>query len=447
MNAPTSNLILVLGLLLAASPAHAQQRDASVAPGCTGSSASLCRQTLHDKFLLYAVGTFGPRALCVPLFPASSRMAFPPDRYPRDWRQGLPALGRNYADRFAAQTSFQTARFATSAILHEDLLYHRSASKSPLVRAGHAVVYSFVRNGGHPWIDRSALHMHNSILNTPLAGLSGRSLLSSLSALTAAGLIDAPFVAGALGSARSLGRLAVQAPSAEGTWSAVKVEGAIPEELNGELYRVAPGQKTNHGIELRHFFDGDAFLVKYRLREGKATVSARFVATPERDDETATGRMLYSEFGTLAPAPAKGRKNQPSINVIIKQRVGTAGRVADTGRVVVECGQTAGCIVAPGGVRKCCAPQPMAVLPEPVALTRSAPSPTAVLSVPVVLGGSAPNPALKLPDPSFGVQISVPAPLNRIFPLKVKLPSTRALPLTSSFVAGVVVPIPTFPLD
>jgi len=194
--------------------------------------------------------------------------------------------------------------------------------------------------------------MHNSILNTPLAGLSGRSLLSSLSALTAAGLIDAPFVAGALGSARSLGRLAVQAPSAEGTWSAVKVEGAIPEELNGELYRVAPGQKTNHGIELRHFFDGDAFLVKYRLREGKATVSARFVATPERDDETATGRMLYSEFGTLAPAPAKGRKNQPSINVIIKQRVGTACRVADTGRVVVECGQTAGCIVAPGGVRK-----------------------------------------------------------------------------------------------
>ena len=158
--------------------------------------------------------------------------------------------------------------------------------------------------------------MHNSILNTPLAGLSGRSLLSSLSALTAAGLIDAPFVAGALGSARSLGRLAVQAPSAEGTWSAVKVEGSIPEELNGELYRVAPGQKTNHGIELRHFFDGDAFLVKYRLREGKATVSARFVATPERDDETATGRMLYSEFGTLAPAPAKGRKNQPSINVI-----------------------------------------------------------------------------------------------------------------------------------
>src|ERR1022692_1739958 len=143
MNAPNCN-ILALGLLLAASPVHAQQRDPSIAPQCTRSSASFCRQTLHDKFLSYAVGTFGPRALFVPLFPASYLMAFPPDRYPRDWREGLPALGRNYADQFAAQTSFQTARFATSAILHEDLLYHRSASKSALVRAGHALVYSFV---------------------------------------------------------------------------------------------------------------------------------------------------------------------------------------------------------------------------------------------------------------------------------------------------------------
>jgi carotenoid cleavage dioxygenase-like enzyme len=45
-------------------------------------------------------------------------------------------------------------------------------------------------------------------------------------------------------------------------------------------------------------------------------VSARFVETPERLEEAATGTMLYNEFGTLAPAPGKGGKNQPSINVI-----------------------------------------------------------------------------------------------------------------------------------
>jgi hypothetical protein len=99
----------------------------------------------------YAIDTFGPRALFVPLFPASYFMAFPPDRYPRDWRKGLPALGRNCADQFAAQVSLQTARFATSAILHEDPRYHHSASKHPLLRAGHALAYSFVdkSDSGH----------------------------------------------------------------------------------------------------------------------------------------------------------------------------------------------------------------------------------------------------------------------------------------------------------
>jgi hypothetical protein len=34
-----------------------------------------------------------------------------------------------------------------------------------------------------------------------------------------------------------------------------------------------------------------------------------------------------------------------------------------------------------------------------------------------------------------------------MLPLKLRLPSTCASPLTSSFAAGIVVPIPTFPLD
>ena len=158
--------------------------------------------------------------------------------------------------------------------------------------------------------------MRNSRLNIPLPALSRRSFLLSLSELTAAGLIEPQLVAGVLAGKRDLGRLAVQPPSAEGTWSSIKVEGSIPNDLNGTLYRVAPGQKMNHGVQLRHFFDGDALLVKYRLREGKATVSARFVETPERIEESAAGSMLYNEFGTLAPAPARGFKNQPSVNVI-----------------------------------------------------------------------------------------------------------------------------------
>jgi hypothetical protein len=123
---------------------HIQPLHPSVTSRCVPPRSSLCRETLHDKFVSFAVGTVGPRALFVPLFPAAYLMAFPPDHYPRDWRQGIPALGRNYGDQLAAQVSFETARFSTGVILHEDLRYHHSACKNPLMRVGHALSYSFV---------------------------------------------------------------------------------------------------------------------------------------------------------------------------------------------------------------------------------------------------------------------------------------------------------------
>lgn len=150
---------------------------------------------------------------------------------------------------------------------------------------------------------------------------SRRDLLCRMSGLAAAGLVEPHLAAPLLAAERSLGRLAAQPPSAEGAWSGLKVEGAIPRDLNGDLYRVAPGQKVNHGVTLRHFFDGDAFLIHYRLENGKASVAGRFVATPERVEETQAGKMLYNEFGTAAPQlgpgeKIRGGKNQPSINVI-----------------------------------------------------------------------------------------------------------------------------------
>jgi all-trans-8'-apo-beta-carotenal 15,15'-oxygenase len=54
-------------------------------------------------------------------------------------------------------------------------------------------------------------------------------------------------------------------------------------------------------------------LTKYKLREGKATISARFIETTEREEEIAAGRMLYNEFGTVARPPRRGEKKQPSI--------------------------------------------------------------------------------------------------------------------------------------
>ncbi len=129
--------------------------------------------------------------------------------------------------------------------------------------------------------------MRRSIFDSPLPHLSRRSFLASLSALTAAGLIEPQLVASVLAGKRDLGRLAVQQPSAEGTWSRLKVEGSIPKDLNGSFYRVAPGQKNIYGVPLRHLFDGDAFLIRYRLHDGKASVVARYIDTPERVEDGA----------------------------------------------------------------------------------------------------------------------------------------------------------------
>ena len=111
-------------------------------PASAGTSGD--RQTLHQKFVSYAGGTFGPRALFAPLFPTAYLMALPPDHYPRGWRQGAAGLGRNYGDQLAKESASQTARFATSAFLHEDLRYHSSGRKNALARTGHALAFTFV---------------------------------------------------------------------------------------------------------------------------------------------------------------------------------------------------------------------------------------------------------------------------------------------------------------
>jgi hypothetical protein len=100
-------------------------------------------QTFHDKFMTYAVGTVGPRALFLPAIPAALRMAKPLTNYPPEWRQGFQAFGRNYGDQLSTKTAFQTARFAAGAALREDLRYHRSNCTNYFARTSHALVFTF----------------------------------------------------------------------------------------------------------------------------------------------------------------------------------------------------------------------------------------------------------------------------------------------------------------
>lgn len=141
--------------------------------------------------------------------------------------------------------------------------------------------------------------------------------------LGALGLIEPQMLASTLmADKRRLSWLAYRNPGAEGAWRLTKIEGQVPKDLIGTLYRTAPGQKENHGVALRHLFDGDAYVCGYSFREGKVQLRARFVETPQRLEELKAGRMLYREFGTLPPPPPEGwkptlgGKNQPSVNII-----------------------------------------------------------------------------------------------------------------------------------
>jgi all-trans-8'-apo-beta-carotenal 15,15'-oxygenase len=150
-----------------------------------------------------------------------------------------------------------------------------------------------------------------------LPNMTRRELLRNLGALGALGLLEPQSLAEVFTDRRHISRLAAQAPSREGMWEAQRIQGRVPKDLNGTLYRIAKGQLENHGVTLKHWFDGDAFVIKYSILEGSVRITARFVETPERQQETAAGRMLYHEFGTVVPDPPAHTKNQPNINVIL----------------------------------------------------------------------------------------------------------------------------------
>lgn len=163
----------------------------------------------------------------------------------------------------------------------------------------------------------------NSDHNSSSLGLTRRQFAQALGLAGAFGLVETQTIIRALAeSKRNLAYLANRTAGAEGSWELKKIEGKMPKALNGALIRTAPGQKEIFGVKLRHLFDGDAFLSRYTFREGRVSLTARFLDTPQRLEELSLKRMLYTEAGTLAPPPPEGYKpkhggkNQPSVNII-----------------------------------------------------------------------------------------------------------------------------------
>lgn len=101
------------------------------------------------------------------------------------------------------------------------------------------------------------------------------------------------------------------------------VEGEIPQNLTGTLFRNGPGLLDINGQRIHHPFDGDGMISKIAFKDGRAHFSNRFVRTKGYQDEQAAGRILYrGVFGTqksggwLANAFDLRQKNIANTNVI-----------------------------------------------------------------------------------------------------------------------------------
>lgn len=80
------------------------------------------------------------------------------------------------------------------------------------------------------------------------------------------------------------------------------IEGEIPPELTGTLFRNGPGLLDIAGTDIHHPFDGDGMISSFAFKDGKAYFRNRFVRTEAYVAEQQAGKMLYrGVFGTQKP--------------------------------------------------------------------------------------------------------------------------------------------------
>ncbi|KAF3885285.1 MULTISPECIES: carotenoid oxygenase family protein [Nostocales] len=80
------------------------------------------------------------------------------------------------------------------------------------------------------------------------------------------------------------------------------IEGEIPPELHGTLFRNGPGLLDINGQRIHHPFDGDGMISRVTFFDGRAHFSNRHVRTAAYLEEQKAGKILYrGVFGTQKP--------------------------------------------------------------------------------------------------------------------------------------------------
>jgi all-trans-8'-apo-beta-carotenal 15,15'-oxygenase len=88
----------------------------------------------------------------------------------------------------------------------------------------------------------------------------------------------------------------------EYNYEITEIEGKIPTELTGTLFRNGPGLLDIGDSAIHHPFDGDGMISAFSFQAGKAHYRNRFVETEAYVQEKAAGKILYrGVFGTQKP--------------------------------------------------------------------------------------------------------------------------------------------------
>jgi carotenoid cleavage dioxygenase-like enzyme len=77
------------------------------------------------------------------------------------------------------------------------------------------------------------------------------------------------------------------------------LEGNIPEDLNGTLYRNGPALLHRGDRTVGHWFDGDGAILAVRFRDRQATAVYRYVQTAGYQKENTAERFLFPNYGTI----------------------------------------------------------------------------------------------------------------------------------------------------
>jgi len=159
---------ILAGALALAACASAQENPLPRVMHVAGSADEIPRgpdtleiepMTAKQKFSWYRRHSFDPGSLLIPALPAAIIMADSPKHYPRDWRDGGPAFGRNFGDCLATELAANTGRYLAGTLAHEDPRYYPDRSKNALHRTFHALAFTLVDRSdtGHPMLAVSNL--------------------------------------------------------------------------------------------------------------------------------------------------------------------------------------------------------------------------------------------------------------------------------------------------